>query len=234
MHLIEIAHTPTQLIVNSYIRAVCNWLALGLLLSGIAAHYVWSNTILLRFIQGHSLILALLILSEVVVLFTLMARVQKLRLSAAAASLVLFAILNGVTFATLLMVFSRTSIAPAFIVAAGTFAACSIYSLRTHQDLTSWGSFGAMGLIGIIIASLANLTIGKFEISTIINYAGVILFVALTVYDTKKIAKLALSQSNDLETASGRRHALTGALILYIDFVSLFVLLVYLVAGNRD
>ena len=151
----------------------------------------------------------------------------------AAGLFLLCSALNGVTFSVLLMLFSKESIAAAFFISAGTFMACSVYSIRTRQDLTSLGSFGAMGLIGIIIASIVNLFFGSSGISIIINYVGVIVFVALTAYDTQKLKEMALSQPTGLDAGTIRKGAIIGALTLYLDFINLFIILLHIIGGNR-
>ena len=162
MYPVEVARTSTQLYTNAFIRSVYNWMAAGLLLTGGTAYYVANNEVLLQSILGNRSVFFGLIISELVLVFYLIARVKKMRAYTATGLFLLYSTLNGVTFSVLLMLFSQASIATAFFIAAGTFMACSVYSIRTRQDLTSLGSFGTMGLIGIIIASIVNLFIGNF------------------------------------------------------------------------
>jgi FtsH-binding integral membrane protein len=234
MYPVGVARTSTQLFINAFIRSVYNWMAVGLTLTGVTAYYVANNEVMLQFIFGNRFVFFGLIISELVLVFSLIARVKKMRASTATGLFLLYSTLNGVTFSVLLMLFSQASIATAFFIAAGTFMACSVYSIRTRQDLTSLGSFGTMGLIGIIIASIVNLFIGNFGISTIINYVGVIVFVALIAYDTQKLKEMALSQPAGLDAGTIRKGSIIGALTLYLDFINLFIILLHLVGGSRE
>jgi hypothetical protein len=109
----------------------------------------------------------------------------------------------------------------------------SIYGWTTKKDLTSFGSFLFMGLIGIIIASVVNLFIKSSGMSMIISYIGVFLFIGLTVYDTQRLKNMALSQPAGLEDGVVRKGAILGALSLYLDFINLFLMLLRIM-GNRE
>lgn len=108
------------------------------------------------------------------------------------------------------------------------FGAMSIYGYATKKDLTSWGSFLFMGLIGIVIASLVNIFLRNDAVSWVVSAIGVIVFTGLTAYDTWKIKALAA------EGAEGRKPAILGALTLYLDFINLFLMLLRLMGGRRD
>ncbi|MFZ3047452.1 MAG: Bax inhibitor-1/YccA family protein, partial [Desulfatirhabdiaceae bacterium] len=112
----------------------------------------------------------------------------------------------------------------------------SIYGMTAKRDLTSVGSFMAMGLIGIIIASLVNMFIKSSAMNMIISYVGVIVFVGLTAYDTQKLKMMALTQPDGLEAGVVRKGAIMGALTLYLDFINLFLMLLRImgVTGSRD
>jgi FtsH-binding integral membrane protein len=234
MYPVEVVRTSTQLYTNAFIRSVYNWMAVGLILTGGTAYYVANNEVLLQSILGNRPVFFGLLISELILVIYLISRVKKMSASTATGLFLLYSALNGVTFSILLMLFSRESIAAAFFISAGTFITCSIYSMKTRQDLTSLGAFGTMGLIGIIIASIVNLFFGSSGISIIINYVGVIVFVALTAYDTQKLKKMALSQPVGLDAGTIRKGAIIGALTLYLDFINLFIILLHVVGGSRE
>ena len=119
-------------------------------------------------------------------------------------------------------------------ICGATFLACSVYGWFTRRDLTSMGNFMFMGLIGIIIASLANLFFKSSGLQAIISYIGVLVFVGLTAYDTQKIKNMALSQPAGLEAGVVRKGAIMGALSLYLDFINLFIMLLHIFGGNRE
>jgi len=112
--------------------------------------------------------------------------------------------------------------------------ACSVYGWTTKRDLTSWGGFFMMGLIGIIIASLVNIFIRSSAVIMVVSYIGVIVFVGLTAYDTQKIKNMALSQPAGLDGAVVRKGAILGALSLYLDFINLFLMLLRIFGGSRN
>jgi hypothetical protein len=153
--------------------------------------------------------------------------------STATGLFVLYAALNGVTLSFIFLVYARSSIASTFLVCALTFAACSIYGMTTKRDLTSVGGFMAMGLIGIIIASLINLFVQSSAMAMVISYIGVLVFVGLTAYDTQKLKNMALTQPAGLDAGVIRKGAILGALSLYLDFINLFLMLLRIL-GNRE
>ena len=105
--------------------------------------------------------------------------------------------------------------------------------MTTKRDLTSLGGFMAMGLIGIIIASVVNIFIRSSGMSMIISYIGVIVFVGLTAYDTQKLKAMALSQPEGLDAAAIKKGTIIGALTLYLDFINLFLMLLRILGSRR-
>ena len=174
-----------------------------------------------------------LIIGELVMVFYLSARVNKMQASTATALFVLYAAINGATLSAVFLAYTKSSITSTFFVCAGTFVAGSIYGWTTKKDLTSFGSFLFMGLIGIIIASVVNLFLKSSGMSMIISYIGVFLFIGLTVYDTQRLKNMALTQPAGLEAGVVRKGAISGALSLYLDFINLFLMLLRIM-GNRE
>lgn len=229
----ENTQTTTQIQVNSFIRSVYNWMAIGLGLTALVAFFVASSGTLMGLIYGNPLIFFGLVIAELGLVFSISARVHKMQASTATGLFVLYAALNGATLAYIFAVYTSSSIASTFVVCALTFLACSIYGMVTKKDLTSLGSFMAMGLIGIIIASLVNMFVRSSAMNMIISYIGVIVFVGLTAYDTQKLKTMALSQPAGLDASVVRKGAILGALTLYLDFINLFIMLLRIM-GNRD
>jgi FtsH-binding integral membrane protein len=225
--------TQTQIQVNSFIRSVYNWMAVGLGLTALMAFYVANTEILRNLILGNPLIFFGLIIGELVLVFSISARVHKMQASTATGLFVLYAALNGATLSFIFLAYTSTSIVSTFVVCALTFLACSIYGMTTKRDLTSLGGFMFMGLIGIIIASLVNIFIQSSAMTMIISYIGVIVFVGLTAYDTQKLKTMALTQPSGLDAAVMRKGAIMGALTLYLDFINLFIMLLRIM-GNRE
>lgn len=223
-----------QLMVNTFVQSVYNWMAVGLALTAVVAYFTAHSETMMRFIFGNRLVFFGLIIGELVLVFTLSARVGKMRSSTATALFVLYASLNGLTLSAIFIAYTGASIAATFFVCAATFLACSVYGWMTKRDLTSFGGFLMMGLIGIIIASLVNLFIQSSAMQMIISYIGVLVFVGLTAYDTQKIKHMAMTQPDDLDGAVIRKGAIIGALSLYLDFINLFLMLLRIFGGARD
>ncbi|MDP6682955.1 MAG: Bax inhibitor-1/YccA family protein [Desulfobacterales bacterium] len=233
MQTIPLRKAQTRLIINEFVRSVYNWMAIGLALTGSVAFYVANSESMMRLIFGNQMVFFGLIIGELALVFTISARVQKIKASTATALFVLYAALNGATLSAIFLIYTRTSITSTFFICAATFVACSIYGITTKRDLTSLGGFMAMGLIGIIIASVVNMFIGSYGMHMIISYIGVIVFVGLTAYDTQKLKTMALSQPAGLDAGVVRKGAILGALSLYLDFINLFLMLLR-IFGNRD
>jgi hypothetical protein len=233
MESISAKQTQVQVRVNDFIRKVYNWMAIGLALTGFIAYYVANTPALLNLILGNQILFFGLIIAELALVFTISARVHRMKASTATALFVLYAALNGATLSFIFIIYTRSSIASTFFVCAATFIACSIYGWTTKRDLTSMGGFLTMGLIGIIIASLVNLFIRSSAMHMIISYIGVLVFVGLTAYDTQSLKAMAISQPSDVGASAIRKGAILGALKLYLDFINLFLMLLRIL-GNRN
>ncbi len=229
----SISQVKTQVHVNAFILSVYNWMSIGLALTGLVAYWVASSEAMLQIIFGNRVVFFGLIIAELGFVFYLSTRIQKIQSTTATALFLIYAALNGATLASVFLLYTRTSIVSTFFICAATFSACSVYGMITKRDLTSVGNFMFMGLIGIIIASLVNVFVRSSGIAMIINYAGVLIFVGLTAYDTQKIKQMALSQPADLDGGTLRKGAIMGALSLYLDFINMFLFLLRIL-GNKD
>jgi len=240
MQSIPAQRTEAQIQVNAFIRSVYNWMAIGLGLTGFVALYVSSNDSMMRLlfeIVGNqmrpSMLFYGLIIGELVLVFSLAGRVNKMQASTATSMFVLYAALNGATLSSIFIIYTRSSIASTFFICAATFVASSIYGMVTKRDLTSFGQFMFMGFIGIFIATIVNIFIGSYGLQMIISYIGVIVFVGLTAYDTQKLKAMSLSQPDGLDAGVVRKGAIIGALQLYLDFILMFQYLLFIL-GGRD
>ncbi len=222
------ARSADQTIVkqNTLIRQVYAWMGVGLTVTAIMALFTLSSPAILNAIVGNRLLFFGLMIGELALVFTLSGAIN--RLSAATATLIFIAYsaLNGVTLSVVALAYTANSITSTFVVTAGMFGAMSIYGSVTRRDLSSWGSFLFMGLIGVVIASVVNIFMGSSAVSWVISGAGVIVFTGLTAYDTWKIKEMAARGTE------GRKPAILGALTLYLDFINLFLMLLRF-TGNR-
>ena len=233
MKSVPLKTARAQVQVNEFIRSVYNWMAIGLGLTGVVAFYVSNSETLMKLIFGNQIIFFGLIIGELVLVFTISARVHKMQASTATSLFVLYAALNGATLSAIFLIYTSSSITSTFFICAATFIASSIYGMVTKRDLTSMGQFMFMGLIGIVIASVVNLFVRSSGMSLIVSYIGVVVFVGLTAYDTQKLRTMALSQPAGIDSGTVRKGAILGALTLYLDFINLFLMLLRIL-GNRD
>jgi hypothetical protein len=210
---------------------VYNWMTAGLAITGFMAFYVSNNPTMMNIIFGNPVIPIVLIIAQIGLVFWLASRVMQMSASQATGVFMLYAGLTGITFSTIFVVYTSASITSTFLVTAGTFGAMSLYGYTTRKDLTSWGSFLFMGLIGIIIASLVNIFLQNSMMSTVITYAGVLIFVGLTAYDTQKIKEMNIIGNEGTEEDT--KEAIRGALTLYLDFINLFLMLLRLMGDRR-
>jgi FtsH-binding integral membrane protein len=235
MESISIKRTQTQAqtLVNGFIRSVYNWMAVGLGMTALVAFMIAGSPSILNAIFKNPVIFFGLIIGELILVFTISSRINRMQASTATALFVLYSVLNGATLSFIFIAYTSTSITSTFLVCSGTFVACSIYGMATKRDLTSLGGFMTMGLIGIIIASVVNMFLKSSGMNMIISYIGVLVFVGLTAYDTQKLKTMALTQPADADAGVIRKGAILGALSLYLDFINLFLMLLRIL-GNRE
>jgi FtsH-binding integral membrane protein len=211
---------------RSFIRSVYAWMFGGLLLTAAASLWVVSSEAMQQIIFGNRAMPWILMIAELGLVVYLSFRITKMSPAAAASAFLVFALLNGLTLSAIFFVYQIGTITQAFVSAAGMFGAMSIYGMVTKRDLTSWGSFFFMGLIGIIICSVVNIFLRSSALGFAISVIGVFVFLGLTAYDTQKLKAYA--------TAPQLREnlAVYGALALYLDFINLFLMLLRLFGGG--
>jgi FtsH-binding integral membrane protein len=234
MDSLTLQKTQVQVRVNSFVRSVYNWMAIGLGLTGVVAYSVANMPEIRNVVFGSGVVFFGLIIAQLALVFMLSARIYRMQASTATLLFVLYSALNGATLSSIFLAYAQSSITSTFFVCSATFVACSIYGWTTRRDLTSFGGFLTMGLIGIVIASLVNLFIQSSAVSTIVSYIGVLVFVGLTAYDTQDIKNMAMSQPADIDSGSVRKGAILGALKLYLDFINLFLMLLRIFGSSRD
>jgi len=212
-------------------RNVYTWMACGLAMTALTAMIVGRNENWVYTLATSGMYWGLLI-AEVVLVIFLSARINKMSFATAGLMFAAYAILNGVTMSFIMLAYTAESIAQAFFVTAGTFGAMSLVGFFIKKDLSAMGRTMMMALIGLIIATIVNIFWQNSMMASILNYAGVIIFVALTAYDTQKI-KVMLQQAQYAGISDQtNKLALMGSLTLYLDFINLFLYILRLF-GNR-
>lgn len=215
----------------TFMTKVYGWMTIALLITAFSAMFTLSSPALLELIFGNKLVFYGLIIGELLLVGSLVLAVQKMSPTMAAIVFIGYSALNGLTLASIFLIYTAGSIALTFFITAGTFAVMSIYGYTTKADLTRIGNLALMALVGIIIASIANFFLQSETLYWIISYIGVAVFVGLVAYDTQKIKNL--SDSIDVNSAELKRASLIGALTLYLDFINLFLFLLRLFGSRK-
>ena len=212
-------------------RKVYVWMSMALVITGLTAWIVAHNASLLQLIYGNSATIWILFAVEIGLVIALSAAIHKLSLPVATLMFVVYSVLNGAVLSSIFLVYTMSSIATVFFITAATFGAMSVFGYVTKKDLSSIGKFLMMALIGLIIATVVNLFMKNSGLDMIISYAGVLIIVGLTAWDTQKIKQMCLQAPDTGE--SMQKLALLGALSLYLDFINLFIYLLRIL-GNRE
>ncbi|MBK7863978.1 MAG: Bax inhibitor-1/YccA family protein [Archangiaceae bacterium] len=221
---------PSQVLAqesaNAFMAKVYRWMFAGLALTGVTSYVVASSPTLWEAIAP--LFLPLMI-GELVMVLAFSWLAPRASTGVAAAMYLAYSLLNGLTFSVLFMVYTASSITAVFAVTAVMFGAMSVYGTVTKKDLSSWGTFLFMGLIGLILASLVNIFLQSPAVSWVASCVGVVIFVGLTAYDTQKLRQMHATSGY----ASSGALAINGALILYLDFINLMLYLLRLFGRRR-
>jgi FtsH-binding integral membrane protein len=215
--------------LRQYMLRVYNYMTGGLAVTGIIAYVVGTNPTFFNAIYGTPLAWVVMF-APLVLVMVFSFRLAKMSVGAAQAVFWGFSALMGLSLSYIFVVYTGASIARVFFITAGTFAAMSLYGYTTKRDLTGFGSFLFMGLIGILIAMVVNIFLASSALNFAISVIGVLVFTGLTAYDTQKIKSI-YSELDAADIAS--KKAISGALNLYLDFINLFLMLLRLL-GNRN
>jgi len=227
--------------LRSYMLQVYNYMTIGLAITG-GVSYFFAKLCFIFTVDGQviptalgqaiygSFIQWIIILAPLGFVFYLSARINKISASSAFITFCVFSAVMGLSMSYIFAVYTAASIAKVFFISSSVFLTMSLYGYTTKKDLTSWGSFLIMGLVGLIIAMIVNIFLQSQLMGFVISCAGVLIFVGLTAYDTQKIKNMYLE--SDVEEVSNKK-ALMGALTLYLDFINLFIMLLRLFGQRR-
>jgi hypothetical protein len=215
----------------AFMRKVYAIMAFGLGATALTSLVVSHSEAAIKFIYGSRGVFYGLLLGELLMVWTFASLARRMSAVGAAALFYVYAIMNGLTLSFVFLIYTQASIASTFFVTAGTFGAMSAYGYLTKRDLTSVGNFMFMGLIGVIIASVVNMFMHSPMLYWGITYFGILVFVGLTAYDTQKIKEL--NVIGNAGTDEDNKEAIHGALILYLDFINLFLYLLRLLGRRR-
>lgn len=196
------------------------WMFSALLLTALVSSYTYTSGLVYDILSIHKYAMWGLFAIELAIVWILVGRIENMSFFSAFIMFVIYSAINGITLSTIFISYDLGSIASAFYATAGTFGAMSLYGYFTKKDLSSWGNILFMGVIGLVIASIVNMFFANSTLYWIITYAGVIIFVGLTAYNTQNI-KQALEDAEENESTN--KIALLGSLSLYINFINMFL-----------
>ncbi len=218
--------------LRDYMLRIYNYMASALALTGIVAYAAAAGgrDSFIAHIHG-SPVMWLIILAPLGLVMLLSFGINRLSAAAAQGIFWVYAGLMGLSLSTVFLIYTGASVARVFFITAGTFAAMSLYGYTTRRDLSQFGSFLFMGLIGIVLAMLVNIFLASPALQFAISVIGVVIFVGLTAYDTQSIKEMYFE--GDGHEIAGKK-AVMGALRLYLDFVNLFMMLIQLLGVRRD
>jgi FtsH-binding integral membrane protein len=202
-------------------------MTLGLATTGVVALAVAHSPEALDVLLGNRILFYGLLFGQLGLVVALSAVAQRVSTTVAALMFFAYAALTGVTFSTLFLVYTASSIAATFFVTAGAFAGLSVFGSVTRRDLSAVGRFAVFALIGVILASLVNMLLRSSGLDWLITVAGVLLFAGLTAYDTQRLKEI---------FRNGQVSAnlpLVGALTLYLDFINMFLFLLRIFGDRR-
>lgn len=224
--------TPEQAaeVSRSFLLKVYNWMAMGLAITGLVAFAV-SRFVSVYIMEKYIFVFYGLLIFEFLLVLGLSWAINKIPAILAVLAFMFYAFVNGLTLSIVFYVYTATSIYTTFFVTAGMFAGMSAFGYITKIDLTKFGAFLYMGLWGIILGSVVNLFWANSTLYWLVTYVGIFIFVGLTAYDTQKIKKMAMESDGSDE--QGKKNAIMGALVLYLDFINLFLLLLR-VLGRKN
>ena len=213
---------------RAFFRSVYSWMFGGLLLTAFAAMWVVTSPAMQQIVVANPIIFIVLCVAEVGIVFYASAALPRLTPAAAASLFLVYSLLTGLTLSVLLFIYTAASIVQAFAVSAGMFGAVSVYGRVTKRDLTSWGAFFFMGVIGLLLAMLLNMFLHSPALDLAISTIAVFVFTGLAAYKTQALKAWAHAGGPQGETL-----AIFGALSLYITFINLFLHILRLLGRRR-
>ena len=212
---------------RTFMSRVYGWMFAGLLTTGVVALLAASSQQAVMMVAQFRWVF---LIAQLGLVFALSGLAPRMSAPVAGALFLVYSVLTGLTFSVLFYVYTGGSIANAFLMSAGTFGAMSVFGAVTKKDLSGWGTFLFMGLIGVVIASVVQIFVQNSMLNFVLGCAGVVLFAGLAAYDTQKLREMHAAVGYKSATSA----SINGALVLYLDFINLFISLLRLFGDRRD
>ena len=217
---------------SSFFAGVYRWMATGLFITAASAFLTLSSPQLVMTLHRNPFLMIGLAIAQIALVVWLSAKALSMPTAQAIGLYSLYAALNGLIFAPILIIYTGASIVTTLAVTAGTFIVFSVYGMATKKDLSSMGSIAMVGLIGIILASIVNIFLKSSALEWVVTYLGVGIFIVLIAVDTQRLK--AIYQSGAVDDTSVGRLAILGALTVYLDFINLFLFLLRIFGRQRN
>lgn len=223
--------SATQSLTSTLFKSLYMQMSAALTITGLVAYFLSQSSAYINMLFNTPSLLWIVLIAQIGVVILLSARLHSFSMSTATILFILYSVLTGVSFGTIFLAYAMSDIIATFFVTAGTFFVTSLVGYVTRMDLSKMGSILFMLLIGLVIATVVNIFLGSSGLYMVCTYLGVIVFVGLTAYDTQRIKTM----FNEYGTAddNGQKLALMGALMLYLDFINLFIYLLRLIGGRE-
>ena len=221
---------------NGLLKHVYGYMSLGLIITALFSYLISQSSTAIRFIYSNPFVTILCVIAELGLVMFLSMRLERMSTRSAQICFISYSILTGVTLSSIFLVYTGASIAKAFTTTALMFIALTIYANVTKRNIASWGTYLMMGLFGIIIASTINLFFGFRSVDLFISILGVIIFLGLTVYDSKRVIDMNREYGSEMTEEEYTKIGIIGALNLYLDFLNIFLYLLRLfgASSSRD
>lgn len=227
--------SPTeQIAMSRFVTRTYGWMFLGLALTAFISYAIASSESAMTWLMQNRWAFYGAMIAEFAVVIALTAAAQRLSAFAATLGFVFYAALNGVVFSTIFMAYAMGSIANVFLITSAMFGGLALFGAVTKKDLTGLGTFVGMGLWGLILLGLVNMFVGSASLNFGLGLAGVLVFAGLTAYDSQKIRVMAYQSVTSGGSGEAEKGAIFGALMLYLDFINLFLSLLRVMGSRRD
>jgi len=212
-----------------FMRKVYSWMSIGLLITTLVSYFLFQTGLILNFLNSTTKIILMILQLGAVI--TLSGWAMRMSTPLAGFIFLLYSALTGLTFSTIFLIYTLGSIINVFLTASLMFGVISAWAFFTKKDLSAWGTFFFMGLVGIVIASIINIFLANSALGFVISIVGVLVFAGLTAYDSQKIKEMHLVRISGGQAEAN--SAIVGALILYLDFINLFLMLLRLFGDRK-
>jgi hypothetical protein len=215
----------------AFMTKVYAFMGAGLAVTGITAWIVANTPVAVEIIVGNPIVFYGLLIGQLAMVWSFSSIAKRVSALVAVGLFLTYAGMTGLTFSVIFLIYTTASIAVTFFVTAGMFGAMSLWGLLTKRDLSGLGQFAMMGLFGLILTMVVNFFLNNPMIYWLTTFAGVLIFAGLTAYDTQKIKEM--NVIGNAGTEEDNKEAVHGALVLYLDFINLFLFLLRLFGRRR-